>query len=311
MPKVSVIIPTYNRKKLIVRAIESVLAQTYRDFEIIIIDDGSNDETKNVLIPYQSRIKYLYQENQGISAARNRGIKEAQGVYIAFLDSDDEWVEDKLAIQVDILDKNPPIGIIHNKLVILNDQGKKVGTKPANDSGKTFQELIEFGGDLPTSSVLTRSECFQKVGLFDESLPTMEDFEMWIRIARNYEIYEFRHKCLAYSYSHEGQITKDTVKVYYGLVHMDKKILRTFPGIHTQGILKRLAKNEYTLSRIYFDKGLYRLAFKNLIEAMKNDPLVGLSLGAKTDKWPVNIFKMFKTYAYFFISGIKSIFSKQ
>src|SRR5437868_7134370 len=100
MPKVSVIIPTYNRGKLITRAVNSVLNQTFNDFEIIIVDDGSKDETKNILMPYQNqkknRIKYFYQENRGISAARNRGIKESTGEYIAFLDSDDEWVSDKL-----------------------------------------------------------------------------------------------------------------------------------------------------------------------------------------------------------------------
>ena len=311
MPKVSVIIPTYNRGRLITRAIDSVLNQTYRNLEIIIIDDGSNDQTGSILGSYKNRIQYFYQENQGISAARNRGIKEAKGSYIAFLDSDDEWVEDKLAIQVEILDKNPNIGIIHNKMIILNEQGVKVGTKPTNDSGKTFQELIEFIGDLPTSSVITRSQCFQKVGVFDESLPTMEDFEMWMRIAKNYEIYEFRDKCLAYSHCHEGQITKDPAKVYYGLVHMDKKFLKIFCDIPTKRIIKRLAKNEYTLSRVYFVKGLYRLAFRNACEALVNNPYVGISLGEKTDQWPVNIWKVFKTYAYFLISAFKSVSSKQ
>jgi glycosyltransferase involved in cell wall biosynthesis len=311
MPKVSVIIPTYNRGKLITRAIESVFKQTYRDFEIIIIDDGSKDETPNVLAPYLNRIKYIYQENRGISAARNQGIRQASGDYIAFLDSDDEWVEDKLAIQVEILDNNKNIGIVHNKLIILNENGEKVGMKPKKDSGKNFQELVAVGGDLPTSSVITRKECFDKAGLFDEELPTMEDFEMWLRIARSYEVYEVRDICLAYSYRHQQQITKDTIKVYYGLVQMDKKILKTFPDIPVREVVKRLAKNEYMLSRIYFDKGFYRLAFRNLMEALMCDPLVGLSLGEKTDQWTANFIKTFKTYAYFLISAVKSAFSQK
>jgi glycosyltransferase involved in cell wall biosynthesis len=305
MSKVSVIIPTYNRAQLIIRSVQSVLNQTYKNFELIVIDDGSSDGTKDVLTPYMDCIRYFYQENKGISAARNRGLQEAKGDYIAFLDSDDEWVPEKLAIQVKIMDENPSIGIIHNKLVIVNENNQQIGTKPKSDSSNVFHELIETLGDLPTSSILIRKECFDKVGIFDESLPTMEDFEMWLRIAQYYNIYEYRNRCLAYSHRHAGQITRDKIKVYYGLVSLDKKILKQFPNIHTKAVNKRLAKNLYILSRAYYDKGQYHLAFSNLIEAMSKDPWVGLSFAQRTDEWYTILLKVFKTYAYVLISGFK------
>jgi glycosyltransferase involved in cell wall biosynthesis len=304
MAHVSVIIPTYNRKNLILRAIHSVINQTYQDFEIIVIDDGSTDGTKDALSVYKD-IRYFYQENRGISSARNRGLAEAKGDYIAFLDSDDEWIPEKLAIQVKILDENPKIGIVHNKLIILNEKNEQIGTKPRLDSSGIFTDLIETLGDLPTSSIMIRRECFDKVGVFDESLPTMEDFEMWLRIAKHYDVYEFRDRCLAYSHRHEGQITKDKVKVYFGLVSLDKKILRQFPNIHTKAVIKRLAKNQYILSRAYYEKRQYRLAFINLMEGMGKDPWVGLSFAERTDEWHMVLLKLFKTYAYFLISGLR------
>ena len=122
MPKVSVIIPTYNRSKYVTKAIDSVLAQTYRDFEIIVVDDGSTDNTKEVLKPYTDRIKYLYQENTGVSAARNAGIRAAGGQWIAFLDSDDEWLPEKLSIQMDYLSRhNEIVAFITNVKFILPD----------------------------------------------------------------------------------------------------------------------------------------------------------------------------------------------
>ena len=114
-PLVSVIIPTYNSSQYIKEAIDSVLAQTYKNFEIIVIDDGSTDNTKEVLAPYLSVIKYIYKNNGGPASARNRGIKEANGEFVAFLDADDVWKPDRLARGVDILDQRPEVGLIRRQ----------------------------------------------------------------------------------------------------------------------------------------------------------------------------------------------------
>ena len=122
-PKVSVIIPTYNRNKLVLDAIDSVLEQTFQNFEIIIVDDGSTDNTKTHIDSYQkkdTRIKYIFQENQGVSIARNTGLEAAQGEYIAFLDSDDRFLIDKLERQVFILENHHDIGLIYSKILVEN-----------------------------------------------------------------------------------------------------------------------------------------------------------------------------------------------
>ncbi|MCK4819314.1 glycosyltransferase family 2 protein, partial [bacterium] len=109
IPNVSVIIPTCNRAEYITQAIDSVLAQTYTDYEIIVVDDGSTDNTKEVMEPYMDRIRYIYQENAGVSAARNTGIKAAKGDWVAFLDSDDEWLPGKLAVQIRAVERHPQL----------------------------------------------------------------------------------------------------------------------------------------------------------------------------------------------------------
>jgi len=170
MSKVSVIIPTYNCVNYLLSAMESVFAQTYQDFEVIVVDDGSTDGTREVLSPYTDKIKYIYQENRGVSSARNRGVRESVGEYIAFLDADDVWVgEDKLSIQVDVLERNEKVGLVYGKMAMVDSSGKQYGIKPEKTVGPTFKELIETGGHIPTSTVLVRKKCFEKAGYFDES----------------------------------------------------------------------------------------------------------------------------------------------
>lgn len=309
MPKVSVIIPTYNREKLIGRAIESVLAQTHPAYEIIVVDDGSTDGTKSALAPFNGKIKYVHQANAGIAGARNRGIQESGGEYIAFLDSDDYWAPEKLAEQVRVLDACPKVGIVFAPMPIVNEKGETLGRKPAGATGKNLRELLEFWGDLPTSTVMTRRECFKKAGVFDPALPPMEDFDMWLRIARYYDLYEIEGKVLAYYYRHSEQATSSKLKVYDGLVKIYTKALKNFPEAPRELMLKRISSNQYTLSRIYFDDGRCREAFTNVLEALGRDPLVGLSFAQEKEGWHGKVFKVLKTYAYVVICGVRCIFA--
>ena len=139
MPKVSVIIPAYNASDYIAAAINSVLRQTFKDYEIIVVNDGSTDNTVDVLKPFMSRIRYIYQDNKGEKGAKNTGIKLAEGEYIALLDSDDLWMEDKLERQVPILDESgPEVGIIHTdywslwKDMVNNKSAFQMGHLPPN-----------------------------------------------------------------------------------------------------------------------------------------------------------------------------------
>ncbi len=185
-PEVSVIIPTYNRGNLIARAIQSVLKQTHQNFEIIVIDDASADNTKEVIQSFNdSRIKYIkHQVNKGGSAARNTGIKIAQGKYIAFLDSDDEWLPEKLEKQVKkIKESNEKVGVIYTRYWILQNN-KKFLSKEPQKRGDIFEDELFEDWITPTSCVLVKKECFERVGGFDENLPVRQDYDMWLRISK-------------------------------------------------------------------------------------------------------------------------------
>lgn len=310
MPKVSVIIPSYNRAKLLGRAIDSVLHQTFSDYEIIVVDDGSKDNTKDVLKAYDGKIKYIYQANRGISGARNQGIKEARGEYIAFLDSDDSWIPEKLAEQIKVLEANKNVGIVYSKLQMINDKGEHCGVKPKHKSGKNFRELIEIGGDIPTSSVMARRECFEKVGVFDESLQQMEDIDMWIRIAKNYDLYEITDKILAYYYRHDEQVTRNRMKVYEGLVGLYTKILNSYEDAPKAVLTKKIAMNQYTLSRDCYANKLYTDSWRHVVAAIARYPLVGALFFYEGDHVLSKGIKLIKPYGFLAVCALRLPFSK-
>lgn len=188
-PRVSVVIPTYNRAHLIERAVRSVLAQTYQDFEIIIVNDASSDSTGEVVGAIDDpRILYLrHERNRGGSAARNTGIKAAQGELIAFLDSDDEWLPGKLEKQIALLTAAPKsLGAVYTGLMASSagSPGKRACPRKKGDLRKALAKRNVVG---TTSSVVVRRECFAQVGYFDEALPAAQDYDMWIRISDRYQ----------------------------------------------------------------------------------------------------------------------------
>ncbi len=189
-PVVSIVLPTYNRAHLLPRAVESILNQTYKDFELLIVDDASTDNTdtivKNINDP---RIKYIKCiENKGANAARNIGIKAAKGKYIAFQDSDDEWYLDKLEKQVKTMQKaSVSVGIVYSGyLKIENKKSTYIPRDIINQlEGDISSELLEHNF-IGTPAMLIRRECFEKVGLFDEQLPRFQDWELAIRLSKYY-----------------------------------------------------------------------------------------------------------------------------
>jgi glycosyltransferase involved in cell wall biosynthesis len=181
MPTVSVIIPTYNRAQFVTEAIESVLGQSYDDFELIIIDDGSEDDTQERFKRFANRIRYQYQENRGISHARNAGLRLAQAGYIAFLDSDDLWAKDKLARQIDYMENHPDHLICYTDEIWIRN-GVRVNPKRIHGkhSGWIFQHCIPLC-IISLSSAMMRKDLFDKVGIFDKALPVCEDYDLWLR----------------------------------------------------------------------------------------------------------------------------------
>ncbi len=191
-PTVSVIIPTYNRAHMVGRAIQSVLDQTYQDFELIVVDDASTDNTEEVVKSFNDeRLRYIrHNENSGSSVApRNTGIEIARGEYIAFLDSDDEWLPQKLEKQIDKFNSvSPDVGLVYCGYAGVSKRTGETLFKVMNAKrGDVFRLIVErniVGG--PT--VLIRRECFQKTGLFDKGFLSFQDWDMWIRIAKYYKV---------------------------------------------------------------------------------------------------------------------------
>jgi len=184
MPKVSVIIPTHNRAEFLRSAVMSVLNQTFQDFEIVIIDDASKDHTQEVIAHFNDvRIKAIHNQfSKGDAGARNIGIINSTGEYIALLDDDDEWLPEKLKIQTCLLDSSPPeVGGVCTYSFIIEKVSGRVSSvfNPATD------DLVKENF-IRTSSILLKKECFEHCGLFDESMPTSSDYDMWIRISKSF-----------------------------------------------------------------------------------------------------------------------------
>ena len=186
--KISVVIPTFNRISLVARAINSVLKQSLNPYEIIVVDDGSDDGTSEMIQNKYKSIKLIQQQNNGVSAARNNGIKHAKGDWIALLDSDDEWTEKKLENQVDRLIKTPEYDFCHtNEIWIRNGVRVNQRKKHEKYGGYIFDKCLDICRISP-SSVLFRKNILDHVGWFDDQLPVCEDYDLWLRITAEYRI---------------------------------------------------------------------------------------------------------------------------
>jgi len=206
-PLVSAIIPTYNRGWIIKEAVDSVMSQDYRDFELIIVDDGSTDNTPEILNSCRGDILVFRQENQGVSAARNRGIAEASGRFIAFLDSDDLWLPQKLFRQVEFFNKNPDAQICQTEETWIR-KGVRVNPKKRHKKpwGMIFEPSLALCLVSP-SAVMIRRSLFKKVGGFDETLPACEDYDLWLRISCRYPVYLIETPLIIKRGGHNDQLS--------------------------------------------------------------------------------------------------------
>lgn len=207
-PTVSVVIPTYNRAERLLRALASVESQTHAPDEVIVVDDGSTDDTPQQIPRAFPGVRYLRQENRGVSAARNRGIHEAGGQWIAFLDSDDEWLPQKLERQIDALKRNPEFVLCHTNEIWIR-RGRRVNPmkKHEKHGGNIFKKCLPLCIISP-SSVLLHREVFERIDTFDESLPVCEDYDLWLRVSAEYPALYLEEPLIVKHGGHPDQLSR-------------------------------------------------------------------------------------------------------
>ena len=231
MPKVTVVTPAYNAMKYLPETLKSALQQTFTDFEVLIINDGSSDG----IVEWSSqitdpRVKVISQENQGTAAARNRGISESKGEYIAFLDADDIWEPTKLEKQVYCLDHNPLVGLVDTWIAFIDESGKPTGYIMKPDAeGNVYKKVVESCDSTVCcgSSPMIRRSCFDTVGLFDRD-SYIEDVDMWIRIAIRYHYGLVKEPLVRYRL-HPNNKSKDCQSMLQGFRQLIEKTYQSLP----------------------------------------------------------------------------------
>ncbi|MCK9364727.1 MAG: glycosyltransferase [Syntrophales bacterium] len=281
MPTVSVIITTYNYGRFIERAIRSVLIQTYQDYEIIVVDDASTDNTEDIVKSIgDDRIRYIrHIINKGGNAARNTGVKLATGDYIAFLDSDDEWLPEKIGMQIRMfLDGAEELGLIYTGMNIIDGASQQqIGQVLPKARGHIFNLLLR--GNCITgggSSSMIKKECFRLVGLFDETLPSGQEWEMILRIAKKYTI-EYVNKPLINYFVHGANTDSYPEKIIRGyelILSSHRQDFEEFQVIY--------AHHYYELGIRCFKNGLMKRGRTHFLAAFRESPRKSYLLKVKS-----------------------------
>lgn len=232
MPTVSVIIPTYRRSHLVGQAIESVLAQSYTDYEVIVVNDGSTDKTAEVLARFGNKISVVHQRNKGLSAARNAGIRIAQGRYIAFLDDDDLWLPHKLEKQIACLEAHPKIGLVYSDMFCFNENGMLPNTWAKANPGPQVPLLwtLFVRNFIPVPTVVIRRECLDAVGLFDETLTSCEDYDMWLRIIPKWQVHSINEPLAHYRQSPDSMQNNEE-RMFVNWLRVKEKAFHSHPEL--------------------------------------------------------------------------------
>ncbi len=284
MPRVSVLIPTFNCAQYLGRAINTALDQTYRDFEIIIVDDGSTDETKEVVAQFGNKVTYHYQPNKGLSLARNVTLGKASGEFFAYLDADDMWYPQKLERQVAFLDANPNCGFVHSDISVINEDDEILYRCFNQDTGRKvpvgtcIQDLVQRC-HIQILTVFERRVCSETVGYFDPRLSVAQDYFRWIMIASHgwrvgyidepLGLYRWRKGSLM---SNRHRLVEDFERICHIL--LADEAFKTRCGRET---IPFISGRLYTAKRelAYLDRieGQNRLAKRRLFELIKRWPL--------------------------------------
>lgn len=254
MPQVTVVIPAYNAMTYLPETVSSVLAQSFTDFEVLIINDGSTDHIQAWPATLSDlRIRLISQENQGLPAARNTGIREAKGKYIAFLDADDLWAPTKLEKQVHCLQADSTIGVVYTWTILVDESGQLTGRIFASQAeGNVWQQLLETDVISNGSSAMVRRDCFETVGDFDRMLTSAEDLDMWLRLAVHYPFAVVKEPLTLYR-QYASSMSKHRQRMFQSLRTVIEKAFQTVPmeALH----LRNRAYASVTLNQAWWSIG--------------------------------------------------------
>ena len=280
MLKVSVIIPTYNRPQYLLLAIESVLKQTFQDFEIIVTGDGAPDSTRVMVEKYKDKVRFVNQEHMVISAARNNGIRYATGEWIAFLDDDDIWLPEKLKRQIDAIERHPEIAMVGSEVFTIDAEGRRTGHWKKSDLGlgnrDTFNDLFE-GNYLHAMTTMIRKDCLLAAGCFDEELKTTEDYDLWLRIAKKHK-FHYINEPLA-EYRLHGKRASDDSSRFDARIRNTIKVLNRKELSADMSLLRkviRAAKVYYLYAGIYIKYDNPLKGGINYFMAVLTYPFIGI-----------------------------------
>ena len=229
-PLVSIITPVYNGEQYLLAAIESGLAQTYQNFELLIVNDGSIDNSADIIKPFlkDSRVIYIEQKNAGVAAARNTAIKQARGKYVGFLDQDDLWRNNKLEVQVAALEQDESVALVHSRQDYIDLQGNKIDYEwITGASGYCFEDMFKKNR-IAVLTVLIRKTIIEEIGLFNEQLSVTDDYEMWLRVTLKHPI-KYIDEPLAFYRFHDNNVSKNSFKMTVLELKTINTILSEYP----------------------------------------------------------------------------------
>jgi glycosyltransferase involved in cell wall biosynthesis len=278
-PLVSVVIPTFNYAHFVGEAVRSVLSQTYAPVEIIVVDDGSTDNTRETIAHFGERVRYVYQENRGLPGARNAGIREARGEFVAFLDSDDFWTSDaKLALQMAVFAERPALALVHcaaNIWLTETDELLPENLCSGKAQGNCYEHLFRVN-ELNSSTVVARKSCLEAVGGFDESFRSCEDWDLWLRLARRYEFGHVPQHLVTYRI-HGRSMARNRLRMCETRFRLIEKAVQADPTLHARlgkrVVAKYLGDLAFSAARVNVNEGDLTRGRAFVARALWYDPM--------------------------------------
>lgn len=273
---VSVVTATYNMGHYLPIAVRSVLDQTYQNFEINVIDDGSTDDTKEVMKQFTDdpRVHYYHQENQGQAKAKNHGIRVSTGKFVAFLDADDRWLPAKLEKQLPLFEQNPRVGVVYTDASYMDENGKiiEIERRKKYFRGQVTEKLFK-DNFVNFPSAIVKKECFNEVGAFDENLPMSIDWDLWLRISTKYEFDYVDEKLFVYR-QWPGQMSHKFDERFECILTIMNRFTKEHADLLSNKTIRRAWAHTFT-ERSWKARALEKKrikAMKFLLKAVRHDP---------------------------------------